>query len=299
MDSIARFRLVSRGGPGLACDDEGIALGPITLIDRSGSHYRLRSLPDLRRTLYIAYPKALAEWRERRIEGLRKIAEALESGNRVRARILAVQLGLPELGPAAVAKLRKFNPDWAVEPRVPAGQSGGQWTSGGGNGSASTGVIPAADNQPTPSGRSGGHRTTIISHGDGTIETRSGGTPAWRNNNPGNMKAGRFTDSHGAIGSDGTFAVFPDADTDYQAIQDRWSAPQHGQLTIAQAISTWAPKGKDANDPDSYANFVSRQTGLPLATKLGALTPEQVESVARAIRRKEGTVPGTVTITKP
>ena len=281
MNSISAFRLVSRGAHGLACDDEGVALGPLPLIDRDRGHYRLRPPRDLRRGLRLAYPDASTDWHERRIEGLQRVADALETDNPVRARIVAVQLGFPEFAPAVIANLRKLNPDWTDEPRVPGGQaSAGQWTSNG------------------ASGRSGGHRTTIITHSDGTIETRRGGTPAWRNNNPGNMKPGPFTYARGAIGDDGKFAIFPDSETGYQAIKDWLSIPEHNQLTIQQAITTWAPKD-DANDPEGYTNFVSGQIGLPSTTKLGDMTPEQIEAMANAIRTKEGNKPGTVTITKP
>jgi hypothetical protein len=68
MTSIAVFRLVSRGAPGLACD-EGVALGPITLVARYDAHYRVRPRRELRRDLLLAYPDASTDWRERRIEG--------------------------------------------------------------------------------------------------------------------------------------------------------------------------------------------------------------------------------------
>jgi hypothetical protein len=47
---------------------------------------------------------------------------------------------------------------------------------------------------------------------DGNMVIRSGGTKAWRNNNPGNMvyHPRGFAPRHGAIGSADGMAVFPD-----------------------------------------------------------------------------------------
>ena len=39
-----------------------------------------------------------------------------------------------------------------------------------------------------------------------------------RNHNPGNIEYGQFAKDHGATGSDGRFAIFPDAATGYKAL---------------------------------------------------------------------------------
>jgi hypothetical protein len=64
------------------------------------------------------------------------------SGEDALARIYAVLIGFPEIAPdgmaklAAVASLRKYNPDWEDEPRIPTGNpDGGQWTADGDGGS--------------------------------------------------------------------------------------------------------------------------------------------------------------------
>jgi hypothetical protein len=77
--------------------------------------------------------------------------------------------------------------DVSNEPRVPKGNpDGGQWTTGGGAGAAGAAAL------------NGGHashqgRTVTIIHPDGSTEIRNGGSRAWRNNNPGNLKAGTVT----------------------------------------------------------------------------------------------------------
>ncbi len=44
---------------------------------------------------------------------------------------------------------------------------------------------------------------------DENISIWTGGTRAWRNNNPGNIRPSQFSYKNGAIGSAGGFAIFP------------------------------------------------------------------------------------------
>ena len=138
------FSLVQRGGPGLACDDEGLTLGSIALAKRvpgGGSRrYRMLSIEDMVTTIRLAYgimPDAVIE---RRCRGVARATQLLEVGSDALACIHAVLLGFPEIAPdgmaklAAVASLRKYNPDWEIESRVPTGSpNGGQWTGDGGD----------------------------------------------------------------------------------------------------------------------------------------------------------------------
>src|SRR5438045_1094534 len=63
-------------------------------------------------------------------------------------------------------------------------------------------------------------------------EVQAGGSRAWRNNNPSNIEAGSFANAHGAIGSDGRMAVFPDAETGAQALRDLLSNDTYSGLNI-------------------------------------------------------------------
>ncbi len=47
----------------------------------------------------------------------------------------------------------------------------------------------------------------------GREEIREGGSRSWRNCNPGNIRKGDFSINCGAIGDDGSFAIFPDEET--------------------------------------------------------------------------------------
>ena len=131
------------------------------------------------------------------------------------------------------------------QPRVPRGNpEGGEWTDGGGGGGGGSGggsqTGTGAGNQ-LPGGRGGsrspsphpthplrtyprnsnpspvkrlevhGNEKITLHHADGSTETRTGGSRAWRNNNPGNLRPGDFSTRHGAIGDNNHFAVFPDA----------------------------------------------------------------------------------------
>lgn len=134
------FSLVARGGAGLACDESGLALGPIALSRKlydphRGVQYRLLPLDEMKQVLRIAYGSVHGAVTERRCRGIARATQLLNTGSDALARIHAVLLEFPEITPdgmaklAAVASLRKYNPD---EPRVPAGNpDGGQWTSGG------------------------------------------------------------------------------------------------------------------------------------------------------------------------
>lgn len=304
-------RLVPRGDAGLSCGETGVALGPMPLISRAGSangktRYVSRPAVEIARTFGLAYRDMSEAQFGRCLAGLGRITEAFNRGDRVRAAIIAVQLRLLAIDAGGMTKLaaawdlHKYDPD---EPRVPASNpDGGQWTSAGGNERAgpqhieNTGIqSDASSTTPTAArAHSDNHRNTVIEYGDGSREIRSGGSRQWRNNNPGAMWYGPFTRSKGAIGQDGPFAIFPDADTGYRAIVSRLSSAQWRNFTLGHAlIHDWAPKNE--NDSASYAVFVSQKSGVPLNARLGDLTREKIDSVAKAIKLKEGWSPGNVT----
>lgn len=136
------YALVPRGGPGLACDEDGVALGPVPFVeavtDRSGRRaYRMRPTSEVALALRLAYG-ADAEEIERCRRGLARVAELLTAGEPAQAGIRAVLLRLPEIAPDGMAKLmqaaelQKYNPNWADEPRNPADTpEGGEWTGDG------------------------------------------------------------------------------------------------------------------------------------------------------------------------
>jgi hypothetical protein len=142
------YSLAPRGDPGLTCDDAGLALGPVVLARKvrhvSGARrYKLLSLDGMVDALRLAYGSISDAVTERRCRGIVRVSQLLESGEDALARIYAVLIGFPEIPQdgmtklAAVASLRKYNPDWEDEPRIPAGNpDSGQWTTDGEGGSS-------------------------------------------------------------------------------------------------------------------------------------------------------------------
>lgn len=116
---------------------------------------------------------------------------------------------------------------------------------------------------------------------------RNGGTRAWRNNNPGNLRYYDFAKANGAIGEAGKFAVFPDEKTGMQALYKLLQTDSYKNLTIAGALKRYAPSTWRA-----YTNKLTRLTGLSANAKLSSLNATQLDAVAQSIRRLEGWVPG-------
>jgi hypothetical protein len=141
-------------------------------------------------------------------------------------------------------------------------------------------------------------RSTAILYSDSTEAVRSGGTWAWRNNNPGNIEArGDFAWENGAIGSSGPggrFAVFPDEATGAAALDALLRTPRYQSRTLDRLVERYAPPSE--NPTAQYQQFLRSQTGLPGNTPLSALSSQQLGAVAGAIRRFEGWQPGTILI---
>jgi hypothetical protein len=105
----------------------------------------VRPRQGLGQILSAAYGPQLEDVILRLHRGLSRAAKAIEAGNLCLAGIETVLLSLPDLTSSALAKLaeiaelEKGGTAWQNEPRVPAGQpDGGEWTTAGGAGGAST-----------------------------------------------------------------------------------------------------------------------------------------------------------------
>lgn len=99
------------------------------------------------------------------------------------------------------------------------------------------------------------------------------GVPATRNNNPGNIVAGTFATSHGATGSSGPFAVFPDSSTGLAATDALVSHYADMGFSIEDLINKWAPPTAPGNSVDAtqnYINFVSGKLGQPATDPIKA-----------------------------
>jgi len=142
------YRLVPRGGAGLACDEQGLALGGVDLA-RAQTDARgmrrcvMRSPEETAKILRTSYGPLRDETVLRLHQGLGRAAALIDAGDLGRAGIQAVMLGFPDLTAeatrklAAIADLEKAGAAWQTEPRIPAENAGGgQWTTDGGGASA-------------------------------------------------------------------------------------------------------------------------------------------------------------------
>ena len=113
----------------------------------------------------------------------------------------------------------------------------------------------------------------VVDH-EGNKWKRSGGTVAWRCNNPGNLKDGPFSRSMGSLGKDHIgHAVFPTVEHGEQAhytLLFRPASP-YWNLTISDALKRYAP-ASDGNDPQNYINYICGKVGCHPTTKIKTLT---------------------------
>ena len=107
-------------------------------------------------------------------------------------------------------------------------------------------------------------------------------TPAFANNNPGNIGYGPFAVSQGATGSNNGFAVFPDAGTGFAATDALVSNYASQGANLQQLIEGvpggsqgWAPAnapGNSQQSSDNYVSFLGQQLGVNPSTPLSSLS---------------------------
>lgn len=147
-------------------------------------------------------------------------------------------------------------------------------------------------NHATASGKD-----VIFTDSTGARHKRTGGSRAWRNINPGNIRFSDFARRMGAIGNAGGFAVFPDESTGMTAIKELLKSNSYNKLTVAGAISRYAPPHE--NDTAAYHRQIEKLTGLSINTRMADLSDEQLSRVAGAIRQIEGWTPGRIIKLEP
>jgi hypothetical protein len=109
-----------------------------------------------------------------------------------------------------------------------------------------------------------------------------GGARGDRNNNPGNIEYGAFARAHGATGSDGRFAIFPDWNTGASAmaalLQERYQG-----MTLSGIQQRWT----NASDKD-YLESMSAATGMRPGDIPNLSDPDVVKKLMRGMIRGEG-----------
>ncbi len=137
--------------------------------------------------------------------------------------------------------------------------------------------------------------TRVYTNSDGTIFTLTGGSVAWRNNNPGNIKwySDSWAIANGAIGKDPKgFAIFPSYQAGEKALNDLVTGKYYS-YTINSMMSSYAPGFE--NDTAAYQAFLSNIVGVSGTTLISSLTPEQLTALKNGIVTYEGTIIGAVT----
>ena len=131
----------------------------------------------------------------------------------------------------------------------------------------------------------------VVQRPDGSVQ-RLQGSRNWRNNNPGNIEAGAYARSMGAIGSDGRFAIFPTYEMGRTAKEKLiFEGGNYRALTLSQAINRYAPPVE--NNTSWYQSTVLNAVGN-VDKPMNEYTPGERLRILAAMERVEGFKPGTV-----
>lgn len=119
----------------------------------------------------------------------------------------------------------------------------------------------------------------------GNMTIRSGGSKAWRNNNPGNMVYSQrgFAVRHGAIGRAGGMAVFPTETIGRKALIDLLKSSNYNDLTI-----TAFPEKYDKGNAQEYRRMLLSISKLNPDKRIIDLTSTEFDRLREAVERIEG-----------
>ena len=112
---------------------------------------------------------------------------------------------------------------------------------------------------------------------------RSGGSRAWRCNNPGNLHRSRYSMGikRGAIGFAGDaedeYAIYPDKETGHEALVVMLKGSVYSPMTLRAALQHYEPKKKN------YIDIVAKKTGLNPERTINSLDKNEFESFWKAI----------------
>ncbi len=173
---------------------------------------------------------------------------------------------------------------------TPGASGGASGDSSGAGAGAGVSVGSSPTNGATAS--TAGSGSVTYTNPDGTTTTLTGGSLAWRDNNPGNLVYNSNTIALGAIGSNNGFAVFPDLSTGTAALTSILNSSTYQSLSIDAAIARYAPAFE--NNTSAYQSFVTNTLGVSGTTTLSSLSPSQMQSLQSAIQTQEGYKVGTI-----
>lgn len=146
--------------------------------------------------------------------------------------------------------------------------------------------------RPYVIGANAERNNVVYTYSDSTQIRHSGGTIAWRQNNPGNLRNSPIARAAGAIGVAHGFAIFPDYDTGRGAISQLLLSDRYRDLTVLSAMFKYAPPVE--NDTKSYQRNIVRLAGVQGNRRIRDLDTDELERVIDAICVLEGNIPGRV-----
>jgi len=186
-------------------------------------------------------------------------------------------------------------PDWVVREILSGGSGGGISIADDGAmffGDGSTFGVP----MPISAHKEG--RSVVYEYGNGLETVYSGGSPAWRTNNPGNLIASPFSTRHGSIGSYDTgfaqLAIFPTLGVGLAA-QEALIQSDYMGYTINGFVEQYSP-ARYGNDVPAYQSFLQKWMSMSGSTPLNSLSADQLARFMAGVRRHEGFMSGTTTI---
>lgn len=142
-------------------------------------------------------------------------------------------------------------------------------------------------------------KTTEFIADDGSRCYRSGGAPAWRCNNPGNLRPPerrppRFTKGYIGIGitGNGPFFIFPDYETGRRELKAH-ILRKHTGRTIPEMMYIYAQPEQAAhekikNDTAAYVKYLIETKGLPKDKKVEDLSEQEMTTLMDGIQAHEG-----------
>ncbi len=134
-------------------------------------------------------------------------------------------------------------------------------------------------------------RSTTVIHANGSMEMRHGNI-AFRDNNPGDLRPGPFTEAHGQIGVDvtnesGSFGVFENSVDGEVALRALLATPRVQKRSILEEMRKFAP-ASDGNDPAGYARTLADALQVDVNAPMSSLTPAQIDIFVEKVKQKEG-----------
>ena len=133
--------------------------------------------------------------------------------------------------------------------------------------------------------------SVIYTDTDGRHYRFYGGTWAWRNHNPGNLRPGFYANRHDPIGSTNNLAIFPTDELGRAALIDLLQS-KYGNCSIHEMIYQFAPPSE--NPTKKYEAYLHKVTGVADDKKLKNFTPTQFKKVWEAIEHFEKYTVGTI-----